>query len=291
MARRAAAAAAHRVFVEERAVGVGTGGEERTAVVVHGLLGSGRNWRNVARRVLEAAGGSWRLLLVDQRCHGRSAHLAPPHDLAASARDIRAATGGVAPDLLMGHSLGGKVAAEYLRQARDAGLGAPRHCVVLDAVPWSGADAHAHGTRDTLELVHELAGRGPVASRRELHERVSGRLDAATVDWLGTNLVPVRDNEPSAPLQFVWDVDGCVSLFESYVSTDAWDALEDPPQGSRVDVVRAEHSMRQWEPHEARMQAAKAHAHVLPNAGHWLHVDNPQGLVDLLAPIIKQTVG
>jgi pimeloyl-ACP methyl ester carboxylesterase len=28
--------------------------------------------------------------------------------------------------------------------------------------------------------------------------------------------------------------------------------------------------------------------HVLPNAGHWLHMDNPQGLVAMLAPSLQE---
>ncbi len=55
---------------------------ERTLFILHGLLGSGRNWRSWARRLLDGAaaaapaeggGGPWRALLVDLRCHGSSA--------------------------------------------------------------------------------------------------------------------------------------------------------------------------------------------------------------------------
>ena len=64
------------------------------------------------------------MLLVDQRNHGKSGHLAglnPPHTLAASAADIAALLRDVLGNrplhAMLGHSLGGKVALSYLRQA------------------------------------------------------------------------------------------------------------------------------------------------------------------------------
>lgn len=68
-----------------------------TVVLLHGLLGSGRNWRMWARKLVDAAQAQsptrlpLRMLLVDLRCHGGSTHLprlAPPHTLAAAAQDV-----------------------------------------------------------------------------------------------------------------------------------------------------------------------------------------------------------
>lgn len=30
--------------------------------------------------------------------------------------------------------------------------------------------------------------------------------------------------------------------------------------------------------------------HELPDAGHWVHVDNPQGLLDMIAPSLSKTL-
>lgn len=71
-------------------------------------------------------------MVVDQRCHGLSSQVEgfrPPHTLGASATDVaqlfRSQFGGHAPNMVIGHSLGGKVALEYLRQ-RACGLNLPR---------------------------------------------------------------------------------------------------------------------------------------------------------------------
>lgn len=98
-----------------------------TAVFLHGLLGSSRNWRSFSRKLaIEAAAKAnrdVRVLLLDVRCHGDSAALFgfhPPHDMSAAARDVTAIIQhelqGQAPHLLVGLSLGGKIVLETLKQ-------------------------------------------------------------------------------------------------------------------------------------------------------------------------------
>uniref|UniRef100_A0A383VT47 AB hydrolase-1 domain-containing protein n=1 Tax=Tetradesmus obliquus TaxID=3088 RepID=A0A383VT47_TETOB len=101
--------------------------EPITAVFLHGLLGSSRNWRSFSRKLAQDAAARTnrdvRMLLVDLRCHGDSASrygLHPPHSMAAAANDvaqlIKQQLGGQAPHLLAGLSLGGKVALQLLKQ-------------------------------------------------------------------------------------------------------------------------------------------------------------------------------
>jgi hypothetical protein len=66
-----------------------------TALVLHGLLGQGKNWRTTSRRLAREAEAAtncaWRVLTLDLRCHGAStgvAGLHPPHDMVSSAQDI-----------------------------------------------------------------------------------------------------------------------------------------------------------------------------------------------------------
>ncbi|KAG2438466.1 hypothetical protein HXX76_005019 [Chlamydomonas incerta] len=110
-----------------------TASPDRTLFVLHGLLGCGRNWRSWAKRLVEGAaaaapeaGGPWRALLVDLRCHGASARrpgINPPHNMATAAEDVARLVyeqcGHQPPAAILGHSMGGKVALALLEHTRS----------------------------------------------------------------------------------------------------------------------------------------------------------------------------
>jgi hypothetical protein len=57
------------------------------------------------------------------------------------------------------------------------------------------------------------------------------------------------------------------------------------PQGLSVDFVRAEHSSFRCAGEDAERITALGHAvHFLRDAGHWVHTDNPQGLLKIMEP-------
>lgn len=75
-----------------------------------------------------------------------------------------------------------------------------------------------------------------------------------------------------------------------------WTLLEHPPKGMEIDIVRAEKSDR-WDPETVqRLESlasreqgdfgGKVAFHILPEAGHWVHVDNPKGLLKIVGPKI-----
>ena len=70
--------------------------------------------------------------------------------------------------------------------------------------------------------------------------------------------------------------------------------LEDPPKGVHIAMVRASKSDR-WTPDilERLEDAAKKNPdrvsyHILEKAGHWLHTDNPSGLIAIMAPHLAE---
>ena len=273
----------------------------RDLAVLHGLFGSGRNWRAVGAALGNALvqhdpDYAWRITLVDQRCHGastRAYHAEPPHTLQSSALDLDALFGslmGGAPDVLIGHSLGGKVALAYLATElkREAiyrspnGKNPPKCTFVLDSAPWRLSNDF-HGTKSTMDVLRDLPE--VIPSRRWLHDTLGPQgLSADIINWLGTNLAPLPGQSAPEPLFWQWDFQGCESMFQSYADTDHWSTLHDAHHaGLTAEVVVAERSYNAWPDAERhKLSAAPVH-HVLPRAGHWLHVDNPSGLVHLLA--------
>lgn len=57
---------------------------------LHGILGSGANWRTFAKQIVTAR-PEWGAVLVDLRLHGESqSGFAKPHTIAAAADDVLA---------------------------------------------------------------------------------------------------------------------------------------------------------------------------------------------------------
>ncbi|KAL2900162.1 Protein ABHD11 [Bienertia sinuspersici] len=277
---------------------------DSTVFLLHGLLGSARNWRSFARNLSSylSANSSkeWRLVLVDLRNHGNSSGvqgLHPPNDLDNAAADLTnlvKSQGWDWPDVVIGHSLGGKIALQFGQSAAGGDYGAlaiPKQLWVLDSVPGVVNPEDSSGEVErVLETLQSLPS--PISSRRWLVEHMMKLgFSKSLSEWLGTNLKKSNDHE-------VWtfNIEGAVQMFNSYREKDYWPLLEHPPKGMEISIVQAENSDR-WDARvvqrlevlskkERDVPEGKFSLHVLPKAGHWVHVDNPKGLLEIVAPRI-----
>ena len=88
-------------------------GEYPNIFIIHGILGSGQNWRTFARK-LQTRLPNLGIALIDLRNHGRSPRGVAPHTLRACAEDLLRLSADIGePDIVIGHSFGGKVALEF----------------------------------------------------------------------------------------------------------------------------------------------------------------------------------
>ncbi|CAN0888061.1 Abhydrolase domain-containing protein C22H12.03 [Linum grandiflorum] len=91
-----------------------------TAVLLHGILGSRKNWGSFAKRLAQEF-PMWQFLLVDLRCHGDSASVSRrgPHSVSSTALDVLKLVAHlrITPRVLIGHSFGGKVVLSMVDQA------------------------------------------------------------------------------------------------------------------------------------------------------------------------------
>jgi pimeloyl-ACP methyl ester carboxylesterase len=178
---------------------------------------------------------------------------------------------------VIGHSFGGKVALSYAERA-PASLA---QVWVLDSFPG------AHTPSDDHEVVRVLAALAKVPKVHSAREGfVDGLLEQglspAIAHWLSQNLV--REGKH---YRLRLDLSAIGELLDDYLELDLWSVLEEPPGSLEMHLVIAERSRRLDAAARAHLGELARHArvfrHTLPNAGHWLHVDNPDGLLELLA--------
>lgn len=141
--------------------------EATPLVILHGLLGSSRNWINMARRL----SGERPVWAIDLRNHGTSPHAETMawEELVTDVTETLATLGHPQVDL-MGHSLGGKVAMRLAIEAPEW----VRRLIVVDIVPKVYPPYHSRDFEAMLSLpLSELS------SRKAADERLA----EAVPDW------------------------------------------------------------------------------------------------------------
>jgi esterase len=253
-------------------------GASKTAFVLHGVLGSGQNFSRFIQR-LSRERPEYRHYLLDLRHHGQSAGAERPNTLAACAADLRAFAQAIghAPQVVIGHSFGGKVSIEYARQ----GAAELEQVWVLDAVP--GAQDASNGNEISRVISAVRSVPMPIASRRDMVQHLTEKcgLSNGLAEWMGTNLK--REGEAYT---WLFNLDAIEELMLDYYRVDLWDYLAEPRERPEFRLVVAERSDR-WTPAlrergRSLPPSARVVYHDLPDSGHWVHVDNPEGLLALM---------
>ena len=252
---------------------IADGDPDRWLHVLHGIYGAGRNWATIARG-LHAERPDWGVILVDLRLHGHSQGFAPPHTLAACVHDLVELSRflGRRPDAVLGHSFGGKVA------LMTAPALHPAQVWVIDSTP-SRRSPGGSAVR-MLEALKRLPDRfGDRGDAIEALERDGVARHVA--QWMATNLARTEGG-------YGWrfDLQGLEALLDDFFRRDLWDVVETPPAGTAIHLVRATESDVIGEAEMERFRRAAGgglgFVHEL-HGGHWLNVDDPDGLLRLLA--------
>lgn len=255
-------------------------------LLTHGIYGSGGNWRAIARKLVDRR-PDWSVALLDLRNHGRSTGGEPPHDLDACARDVIAVVDELpAVAALAGHSFGGKV----MLAARAIAPPRIRQTWMFDASPSArpGAerDPNNSATR-VFEIMEKLPKRW---ARRDdfVAAVVAEGQPQSLAQWLAMNVTP--DDGAGGELVLRLDLAAIREMLVDFWAQDLWSVALDPALPGTLEVVIAERSSTLDADH-ARLASLPPHVHVHRiAAGHWLHIEAPANVVELLAETLPTTL-
>lgn len=247
-------------------------GMGRPALVLHGLFGSGINWRSIARRFETRL----ELHLLDQRNHGRSPH----------ARDMAYPT--LAADVLayldaqridragfIGHSMGGKTAMSLALLAPER----VHWLVVADIAPAPSPSDH----RPILDALTSLPP-AALATRAAADATLARAIpDPGLRQFLLQNLV-----SDGARLRWRIDLEAIAEALPDltdFPPTTPGRIYEGPTlflRGERSDYLTAHH--------EPRIHALFPSASVatIAAAGHWLHAEQPVAVTERIAQFLDE---
>jgi pimeloyl-ACP methyl ester carboxylesterase len=212
--------------------------------------------------------------------HGQSQGAPPPHTIASAADDLVRLGESLSLPIagVMGHSFGGKVALAY---ASRRALPELEQAWVLDASPGTRRD-RASETEAVLRTLRAVPEELP--SRERFLEIVAAHgHPRAIADWMAMNLRRADDG-----FRLRLDLDAVEALLDAYFAADLWPVLEHAQGARAFHVVVAGQSDALDAADRARLAAIAAreprvHPHFVAEAGHWVHVDAPDAIFDLVS--------
>jgi pimeloyl-ACP methyl ester carboxylesterase len=260
----------------------------RSIAFLHGILGRANNLRTIARRFVDLR-PDWTALLVDLRGHGRSPRGSSDPSIESAARDVvdLALKAPLPVHTIVGHSFGGKIALEVA--AMDL-IDSLEHVIVIDSSPGSQEPSR---NADSPLLVVEMLESLPRSfeSRSTFVEAVVAKGETRELaQWLSQSVEKENDH-----FRFALDLDEIRALILDYYSRDLWPVIEDPPGVTHVHLVIADRSSAYSKKERERAQRiASSNTRVtvdVLDAGHWVHADDPDGLLktvlDRISPEVK----
>ena len=261
---------------------IGNDTSPSSILFLHGLLGNGRNLKTFAKQVCQIQETKGHLM--DLRGHGQSriteTHGPNSHSFQACVGDIAHTSTSEFdshPDTIVGHSWGGRMALQYAANADHKDQ--VKRVWLLDTVP---GQAHS-SVEQVIDAVDQLSKdkQAPPKDRKELVHILTTKygLDMAIAQWLASSF---RNGD------FGFDLNVVQDILPEFGTQDFYGMLETLLEnGVRVDLVRGGKNTA-WSIETLSTLEALAKEnpqefglHVLPKAGHWVHVDDLKGLVNL----------
>lgn len=237
-------------------------GSGRPLFILHGFLGMGDNWKTLSRQF---AKDGFEVHLIDQRNHGRSFHTdAFNYNLLAEDIKTYCEEHSIEKFSLLGHSMGGKVAMLFAAQYPEM----LDKLVIADI----GVKHYPQHHQLILEGLQALVTNPEAMSGRSEAETFLTTYipDVGTRLFLLKNLYWVKKGELglrvniSALRTHIEEIGKALPASANYLGETLF------LRGEKSNYILDE------DQGEIKNAFAKAIIKTIPNAGHWLHAENPK---------------
>lgn len=252
---------------------------DNNLIILHGLYGSSDNWLSIARQLEDA----FRIFLVDQRNHGQS-----PHDremnYSLMADDIKEfmQQQKLAKAIIMGHSMGGKTAMLF---ALKYPLLVDK-LVILDIAPkhYSKHTNFAKITGDHRTIIDALLAINPAEhnSRSSVSKALKNGVPNNMVrSFLLKNIGRDSDKKLRWKLNIQAISDNLDKIMDG---VPEFEAATEFPEERTVVVIRGTNSpyVQDEDIQQIRKYFPSAQLADIPDAGHWLHAEQPELFIKTL---------
>jgi pimeloyl-ACP methyl ester carboxylesterase len=250
-------------------------GEGPDLVILHGLFGSGNNWRSFAKKLSK----DYRISLVDLRNHGRSPHSEEMNYVVMLEDVFRFLEKHTEEKVtVLGHSIGGKTAMQLaLRYPQKF-----RQLIVGDIAPalYTQGDSH----RGYLQAMRNIPLNQEL-SRPEIEKILSESIPEIQIRAFLLKNLEINSDHSHWKINLKSLEDHLSDLMDFPIDTKMI-PFEKPCiffAGSKSNYIQAEHqpAMQHWFPKHRLVR--------LKNCGHWIHVDQPESLLKTLLLFFSAT--
>ncbi|MGR5236571.1 alpha/beta fold hydrolase [Vibrio alfacsensis] len=244
-------------------------GQGQTVVLIHGLFGSFSNLGLLARDLIV----DHSVISVDLRNHGLSFH-SEGHDYPSMANDVADLLHQlkIEPAIIIGHSMGGKVAMKLAEIAPHL----IKQLIILDMAPVAYDTNRHDNVFNGLQAV--------------LKEQPTNRQQAMDILAQHIEIDGVRQFLSKSLYKHGERMDwrfNVASLFDNYADIIGWQEIPstDIPtlfvKGGDSDYLMPEHQAA------VKRQFNQAKAHIIANTGHWLHAEKPAEVMRVIRKYIS----
>jgi esterase len=246
-------------------------GQGHPFIILHGLFGMGDNWAGIARKL----GESFMCYTPDLRNHGKSPH----EDIVnyqVMSEDVRAfmEVQWVFHSFLMGHSMGGKVA---MRLALDNPAMVDK-LIVVDMAPRRYEQGHDQIFKALLSVdLSAVSGRQDADDQLSIHIK-----DEGVRQFLLKNL---HFNTTERRYEWKMNLSGIYGGYDNILEpVDCDQSFEKPAlfiRGERSDYILQEDEK------EIKRLFPEAKIITIPQAGHWVHADQPAKIIEVISDFLN----